>query len=623
MLEKKYQNPSTTCLLSNTKRENQHFQKIKNNTKMKNFIKNSIATLIAFFFLSIHLNAQCSDIYFYRFNGFQSEKPVYLSQDGERIATVRLGDRYKATVCSPGQYEFVVKTNEDNFSVIKTSLDVGPGKEYYIKIGCTIGVEVATIAKKSKSKGSKDWGKGSKFKSAVKDLNLKNVQVAAGGGSQGGGSSSTFQKTQIVNNFKFEIVGIVRAGSVAQFQYKITNLADHDRKLKMSSACTTFYDELGNIVTANDYCITGKCNGSTEYRFDGDTDKIKSHLQNQYRRGIEKVMPSGIPLNATFSFNEISKKATMFVRGSIWFLSDGSGSYSDPMFELPYSNIVFPNEVDANNPFKRNIGAISVELISTIGDGNGVMFHFKANNSSADPYELGIEGGILWDDMGNEYKIDAFSFVIQDQMNEIYHQKRKSMINRNEAIDIYLQSRDVSPKAREIKRATIQFTGFEFSWENIKIELIAGNKSIGHSDDRINKPPTASYIRYDDFETKIRNNENLVGKKIILENIYFTSGNDEILSTSYSQLDRLVNVMANNTNLKVEVSGHTDNVGEDIPNMLLSQKRADSIRYYLIGKSIDPSRITSLGKGARQAIADNNSDGGRQQNRRVEIQIVE
>jgi hypothetical protein len=68
--------------------------------------------------------------------------------------------------------------------VIKTSLDVGPGKEYYIKIGCTIGLDVATIAKKGESKGKKDFNKGSKFKGVVKDLNLQNAPVMAGGGSQ-------------------------------------------------------------------------------------------------------------------------------------------------------------------------------------------------------------------------------------------------------------------------------------------------------------------------------------------------------------------------------------------------------------------------------------------------------
>lgn len=81
--------------------------------------------------------------------------------------------------------------------------------------------------------------------------------------------------------------------------------------------------------------------------------------------------------------------------------------------------------------------------------------------------------------------------------------------------------------------------------------------------------------------------------------------------------------METHPNLKVEISGHTDNVGDDVQNMVLSQKRADAIKYYLMGKSINISKIASVGKGDTQPIANNVSDSGRQQNRRVEIQIVE
>jgi len=115
----------------------------------------------------------------------------------------------------------------------------------------------------------------------------------------------------------------------------------------------------------------------------------------------------------------------------------------------------------------------------------------------------------------------------------------------------------------------------------------------------------------------------VVGKKIILEKIYFDSGSDVILASSYRQLDQLTQLMKSNLGLKLEISGHTDNVGEDLPNMLLSQKRADNIRYYLIGKSVEPSKITSVGKGSKQPIASNDSETDRQENRRVEIQIVE
>jgi outer membrane protein OmpA-like peptidoglycan-associated protein len=78
-----------------------------------------------------------------------------------------------------------------------------------------------------------------------------------------------------------------------------------------------------------------------------------------------------------------------------------------------------------------------------------------------------------------------------------------------------------------------------------------------------------------------------------------------------------------NSSLKVEVSGHTDNVGDDLSNMLLSQKRADAIKYYLIKKSIQPNKIISTGKGEKEPIRENTTGVGRQENRRVEIMVVE
>ena len=74
--------------------------------------------------------------------------------------------------------------------------------------------------------------------------------------------------------------------------------------------------------------------------------------------------------------------------------------------------------------------------------------------------------------------------------------------------------------------------------------------------------------------------------------------------------------------LAIEIVGHTDNVGEEDANLLLSRKRAENVRAYLIRNGIDQSRIKATGYGESQPIATNNTPEGRQKNRRTEVRII-
>ena len=74
--------------------------------------------------------------------------------------------------------------------------------------------------------------------------------------------------------------------------------------------------------------------------------------------------------------------------------------------------------------------------------------------------------------------------------------------------------------------------------------------------------------------------------------------------------------------MSVEVGAHTDNVGSDSYNQGLSQRRASSIRNYLISKGIDGDRILAKGYGETKPVGDNNTEIGKAQNRRVEITVI-
>jgi len=93
------------------------------------------------------------------------------------------------------------------------------------------------------------------------------------------------------------------------------------------------------------------------------------------------------------------------------------------------------------------------------------------------------------------------------------------------------------------------------------------------------------------------------------------------LSQSYKPLNELVTVLKENTNLKLKIDGHTDNVGADDFNMNLSDGRAASVKKYLVSKGIDESRLESEGFGETAPLADNKTSSGRSKNRRVEMKV--
>lgn len=112
-----------------------------------------------------------------------------------------------------------------------------------------------------------------------------------------------------------------------------------------------------------------------------------------------------------------------------------------------------------------------------------------------------------------------------------------------------------------------------------------------------------------------------VGSTIALRNIFFDVGQATLRSESNSELDRLVKLMKDVPSLKIEISGHTDNTGSASLNQKLSQDRAESVVRYLKSNGIKEARMTAKGYGASKPIASNNTQSGRQENRRTEFEI--
>jgi len=113
-----------------------------------------------------------------------------------------------------------------------------------------------------------------------------------------------------------------------------------------------------------------------------------------------------------------------------------------------------------------------------------------------------------------------------------------------------------------------------------------------------------------------------VGSKIVLKNIFFDYGKSTLRETSFPELERLVSLLESYPNMTIEIGGHTDNQGSLKLNTDLSEARAKAVVDYLVSKGISMNRLSYKGYAYLQPIATNDTDDGRQQNRRVEFKVV-
>jgi outer membrane protein OmpA-like peptidoglycan-associated protein len=110
--------------------------------------------------------------------------------------------------------------------------------------------------------------------------------------------------------------------------------------------------------------------------------------------------------------------------------------------------------------------------------------------------------------------------------------------------------------------------------------------------------------------------------KTAFENLEFETAEDIIIDISKPALDELAQVLVKKSTWKLDITGHTDNVGDDNANMVLSKKRAEALKKYLISKGINGERMNVFYFGETQPISDNATPEGRRKNRRVEMKIV-
>jgi len=133
-------------------------------------------------------------------------------------------------------------------------------------------------------------------------------------------------------------------------------------------------------------------------------------------------------------------------------------------------------------------------------------------------------------------------------------------------------------------------------------------------------------ISFPEGETMVAKNFLLkkmsTGAKIVVENILFNTGKSTLKSESFKELDKLAIMLIRNPDVRIEVSGHTDNVGSAAVNKRLSKARALTVKNYLVSRGVEAERMEYEGYGFDQPIAPNDTKEGRAQNRRVEIEVL-
>lgn len=201
-----------------------------------------------------------------------------------------------------------------------------------------------------------------------------------------------------------------------------------------------------------------------------------------------------------------------------------------------------------------------------------------------------IKGTIL--DKNTGFPLDAEILIIDNNTNEVIYSTTANSQNGQYSVTV--------PVGKNYGMV-IKKDGYMFQSENF--DLVSSS-----THQQINK----------DFEVQSID----VNSTATLNNIFFDFASTTLKNSSIPELDRVIQFMKDNPNLKIEISGHTDNIGSFDKNLELSQQRAQAVADYIIDKGVEQARITPIGKGYSEPVADNNTPDGRQKNRRVEFKII-
>lgn len=281
---------------------------------------------------------------------------------------------------------------------------------------------------------------------------------------------------------------------------------------------------------------------------------------------------------------------------------------------------IFKSVMDKNGIWSEpvNIGY----PINTPGD--DVFFIISASGKTGYYSSFRADGYGLYDIYEIRYAEDKEEEIVENKENKVYVTLLKGTIKDSHtfhSLEANIEIIDIEKNETVANFISNSSTGkYLVSLPSGKNYGISVTKEgyLFHSEN-FNLPDTAEYqeVSLDILLQKIE-----VGTKVVLKNIFFDYDKSTLRSESTSELDRVVSILQKEPGIRIEISGHTDNRGAKEYNLTLSRDRAKTVVDYLISKGIDSSRLEYKGYAFDEPIADNDTEEGRQLNRRVEFKIL-
>lgn len=312
------------------------------------------------------------------------------------------------------------------------------------------------------------------------------------------------------------------------------------------------------------------------------------------------------PVNLGPNINTAEDEISPFIHPdnkTLYFSSDGWPGFGE-------KDIFFSRKTDSNNwSTPTNLGFpinTPQEESSLFVSNDGKKAYFASNNlggfgeldlytfelyEEARPEIVTFVKGVV-SDKKTQAKLQAYFEIIDVQSGDVLIQS-----NTNDLTGQFLASLPVG----KIYALNVNKEGYLFYSDNFSLV------------EKKNSEPFILNIPLQRIE---------VGNKITLKNIFFETGSFKIRNESRFELNKLISFLKTNPLVSVEIGGHTDNIGEDKINQLLSVNRAKAVFDYLVGAGIAPERLTYKGYGKNVPVDSNTTESGRANNRRTEIIIL-
>jgi len=211
-------------------------------------------------------------------------------------------------------------------------------------------------------------------------------------------------------------------------------------------------------------------------------------------------------------------------------------------------------------------------------------------------------------------------------LNYISSEAKKVEIKEKQNVNLLFMQNYLIDRGVKKQQLIIKF--LELNSENRSVSGTIDGSYIGAMESRYEIEVLEVDCKGNSDELELKGDffhKNEVGSVYILDKVFFSPDSPELKKNSYEELDRLVSFLKQNENLKIRINGHTDigkTNGSDDFLQQLSENRAKAVADYLVSKGAKESNITWQGFANRKPIADNSTEAGKAQNRRVEVEII-